>query len=175
MRALWAGLVAALCVAAWWYFKPVPAPVDTWHPATPAPQIITVPKTAIRPAKVSVYAPAAKSKLSLPQLIAADPAKHVLDASTIKADDHPQTIVTVIDEQTGDVQTFVRSEPLPWLAAEQRGELRFDVGVKNGLATVGRLTLREDLLQVKALHAGLNASADTDGSFFVGAGVGYRW
>jgi hypothetical protein len=35
--------------------------------------------------------------------------------------------------------------------------------------------LREDLLQVKALHLGLNASLDTDGAWFVGVGVGYRW
>lgn len=170
-------VVAMLAVTAfiWHHYTPKPAPVEQWTPAKPAPQLQATPKTTIAPPKVAVFVPAAKGKLDLPPEVQADPKQHVINATVVASDDHPQTITTVIDDQTGEVQTFVRREPLPWLAAEQRGELRFDVGIKQGLARVGRLSVREDLLQVKALHAGLNASIDTDLQFFVGGGVGYRW
>lgn len=170
---LFVGLVVLALV--WNYFKVDPAPVNTSTPAIKAPQVAAIPHQDITPPHVSVYAPAAKKKLDLPPEVQADPKQHVIEATVVASDDHPQTITTVIDDQTGEVQTFVRREPLPWLAAEQRGELRLDVGIKNALARVGRITLREDLLQVKALHAGLNASIDTDGQYFAGGGVGYRW
>lgn len=167
--------VAALMATVWNFFKEVPPPIDKWTPAQQASQVRDVPKVDITPAKVKVYAPKAKDKLDLPPAITNDPDVHVLDTTRVSSDDHPSTITTVIDAKTGEVQTLVRREPLPWLAAEQRGELRFDVGIKNGLNTIGRLTVREDLLQVKALHAGLHASLDSDGRWFAGGGVGYRW
>lgn len=166
-------LLAAGC--AWWYFTPAPVPVDEWAPAEVAPQVESVPKQDIKPPRVRAYAPAAKAKLRLPDGMLNDPSIYVLGSSSLPSDTHPQTVTTVIDEQTGEVQTIVRREPLPWLAAEQHGELRLDAGVKNGLAKVVRLTLREDLLQVKALHADINASIDTDGQYFIGAGVGLKW
>lgn len=172
--ALAVGLLLAACCA-WWYFTPEPAPVDSWTPAQASPQVAPVPKQTIHPSKVRAYAPAAKAKLKLPDSMLNDPSVYVLDSSLLPSDTHPQTVTTVIDEQTGEVQTVVRREPLPWLAAEHRGELRLDAGIKNGLSRVGRISLREDLLQVKALHAGINASVDTDGQFFVGAGVGWKW
>jgi hypothetical protein len=177
-RARLSVLVAVLLLAAgcaWWYFTPAPVPVDEWTPAQVAPQLAPIPKQTIRPAKVRAYVPAAKAKLKLPDSMLNDQSVYVLDSSLLPSDTYPQTVTTVIDEQSGEVQTVVRREPLPWLAAEHRGELRLDAGVKNGLAKVVRLTLREDLLQVKALHAGINASVDTDGQFFVGAGVGWKW
>jgi hypothetical protein len=166
-------LIAAAC--SWWYLTPPPAPVDTWTAAKVAPQVTAVPKRIIHPREVKVYAQAAKANLKLPDSMRNDTAIHVLDSSRLPSDDHPQTVTTVIDENTGEVQTLVRREPLPWLAAEHRGELRLDAGIKNGLDRVWRIALREDLLQVKSLHAGINASINTDGQYFVGAGVGWKW
>jgi len=168
-------IVGTLIVTVWNFFKEVPKPINQWTPAQPAPQVKDVPKVDITPTKVKVYAPKAKGKLDLPPAITNDPDVHVLDTTRVSSNDHPVTIISLIDEKTGEVQTLVRSEPLPWLAAEQRGELRFDVGIKNGIDTIGRLTVREDLLQVKALHAGLHASLDSDGRWFAGGGVGFRW
>ena len=150
------------------------APTEKWTPAPPAPQIDAIPRQEIKLPAVMVYAPKAKQKLDLPDEILNDPDKYVLQATRLPNDTHPATVTTVIDQQTGEVQTYVRREPLPWFAIEQTGEARIDVGIKGGL-TIGRLSVREDLLQVKALHAGINASLDTDGQIFVGVGVGYRW
>lgn len=169
-------LVALLAAGIIWYYAtPKLSPVQQWQPAKVAPQIALVHKQDIVPPKVSVYMPVAKRKLDLPAVVQEDPHSYVLDSVRLPSDRHPQTVTTLIDEQTGQTETLVRREPLPWLAAEQTGEARVDIGIKNGMARVGRLTLREDLLQVKALHAGLNASIDTDGQFFAGAGIGYRW
>lgn len=170
-------LLVALFVlaAAWWYFTPRPAPVGSTVLAKPAPELKGEKKQDITPPKVAVYAPAAKKRLDLPAAVQDDPSKYVLGSAKLPADHHPHTVTAVIDAQTGEVQTYDRRDPLPWLAAEQTGEIRIDVGIKNGLVKVGRLSLREDLLQVKALHAGVNATVDTDGAWFAGAGIGYRW
>lgn len=168
--------VAAIAILAslWWYFTSSPAPVDTWIEAKEAKQVKSVPKIEIALPKVKVYAPAAKQKLDLPTRIKADKAEHVITATRIEKDLRPQTITTLVNEQTGEVQTIVRREPLPWLAAEQTGELRFDVGYKD-MRRIVRLSLREDLLQVKAFHAGLNFTLDSDGKYFYGAGIGWKW
>lgn len=168
-------VIITLAIHGWKFLMEATAPINQWTPAQQAPQVDGVPKVGITPAKVNVYAPKAKDKLDLPPTITNNPDVHVLDTTRVSSDDHPSTITTVIDEKTGEVQTLIRREPLPWLAAEHRGELRFDVGIKNGIDTIGRLTVREDLLQVKALHAGLHASLDSDGRWFAGGGVGYRW
>lgn len=165
-------LIAGLVL---WMLQPTPQPVDTWHPAEPDKRLSTVPKVDITPPKVPVYTAPAKRKLNLPDEIKDDPNKYVLTSARLPKDTHPQTVTTVIDKQTGEVQTLFRQEPHPWLAVEQTGELRLDYGIKNGFARVGRITLREDLLQVKALHLGVHATLDTDGAWFAGAGVGWRW
>lgn len=158
-----------------WMFTPAPEPVNEWKPATPDRTLNNVPKVDIAPKKVRVYSASAKTKLKLPPAVQDDPHTHVLGSARLPKDTHPQTVVTTINEQTGEVQTYTRREPLPWLAVEQTGELRLGYGIKNGMARAVRLTLREDLLQVKALHAGINASIDTDGQYFAGVGVGWRW
>lgn len=173
--AIVAGFLIAAAAVAWWVSLPDKASVNQWRPATPAPQLKAAPKTTISPPKVAVFVPSAKRKLDLPPEVQADPKQHVIDATLVASDEHPQTVAVVINDQTGEVQTFVRKEELPWLAAEQRGEIRLDYGVRNMLARVGRVTFRDDLVRVKAFHLGVNASADTDGQYFAGAGIGYRW
>jgi hypothetical protein len=168
-------LGCAILALAWWKFTPKPAPVGTTVIAKTAPELHNAPQQGIALPNVRVYTPPAKKALSLPTDVQDDPSKYVLGSAKLPGDTHPHTVTTVIDAKTGTVQTFDRREPLPTLAAEQHGEVRIDYGFKNNLVKVGRLSLREDLLQVKALHAGINAAVDTDGAWFAGAGIGYRW
>lgn len=177
-RILWLlALVAVLAILAlaWWHFTPNPPPVGSTVVAQKAPELKKVARKNITPPKVPVYAPPAKAKLDLPADIQGDPNKYVLDSVKLPNDTHPHTVTTVIDAATGEVQTFDRRDPLPWFKPEQTGEARLDYGFKAGRPMTTRLTLREDLLQVKALHAGINASLDADGQYFVGAGVAWKW
>lgn len=167
--------ILIVAMVLWYETKPTPAPVGDWQTAKHAPQVAAVPKTAITPPKVEVYTAPAKKKLDLPAAVQQDTHAHVVAATRVAADDHPETVTTLLDDQTGAETTLVRREPLPWIAAEQRGELRLDYGMKNGARKVGRLSFQEDLVEVKALHAGVNANLDTDGQFFVGGGVAYKW
>lgn len=182
-------LAIAALVAAGWYlwdrFTPAPAPVNQYVPATAPRQLALVPKVAIQPKQVKVYAQPAKAKLKLPPQMQQDPNIYALAATKVKPGLHPQTVVTTLNAVTGETETLIRRDPLPWLRPEQTGELRLDYGYKSvpsfakdgwgGFNRVTRLTLREDLLQVKALHAGINASIDSDGQMFAGVGVGWRW
>ena len=183
-----AGAACAILAAGWWIYSmrlPSVVPIKQWMPATPATQTILIPKVTIQPPRVEVYAPAAKTRLKLPEPIVADPAAHVIAATRIEAGDHPSSIVTLIDERTGATETLVRREPLPWLAARQTGEIRLDYGYRNapsfakegwgGFGGIARLSLREDLLQVKALRLGAPAAIYSDGQMFAGAGVGWLW
>lgn len=162
-------------VALWASFRHPPAPVGTTVPATPAKELQNVPRQDIALPKVPVYTPPAKKKLDLPMDVQDDPNKYVLGSAKLPADTHPHTITTVIDYKTGSVQTFDRRDALSWLAAEQTGEIRLEYGFKNGFTKMARLSLREDLVQIKAFHFGLNAAVDGDRDWFVGVGIGYRW
>lgn len=170
-------LLAGLVVLAtsWQTFRDKPAPVGSTVVAKPAAELRGAQHQDITPPKVPVYAPPVKKKLGLPPVVQDDPNKYVLDSVKLPNDTHPHTVTTVIDATTGEVQTFDRRDPLPWFKPEQTGEVRIDYGIKNGMGTVARLTFREDLLQVKALHAGIHATLDTDGQYFIGGGVGWRW
>ena len=167
-------LVAIVAAMLWWYFKPNPQPVGTPTQAVTAPQLSHTLTETIKPAHVHVYRQDAKKKVPLPSDVASNPDLHVIASSKVPISQNPQNITSVINERTGEISTYVSREPLPWLRAEQTGEARIDYGW-NGNSNVARLSVREDLLQVKALHAGLNGSLESDGHYFIGAGIGYRW
>lgn len=165
-------ILVAACVTVAGYLFTRPAP---WQVATPAPQLAEVPKVPLQiKAPLQVYAPAAKKKLRLPPAVQQDPNKSVLAATEIKPDTHRQTVVTVVDAATGQTETIIRREPLPWIASDHSGEIRIDYGYKHGQA-ITRLSVQQNLLQLKALRAGVNATLDSDGDLFVGVGVGWWW
>ncbi len=167
-------IVALVAALLWWHFKPTQQPVGTPAIAQSAPQLAHVATEAIKPPSVVVYAPVAKKKVPLPMQVQADTHQYVLASSRVPFGLHPQNVTTVIDDQTGKSTTYVTREPLPWIAVQQTGEARIDYGWKGGSA-VARLSMREDLLEVKALYLGINATLDSDGQYFIGAGVGYKW
>ena len=112
-------------------------------------------------------------------------ARHVIAATQVRGSDRPQTVTTVIDEKTGLSQSFVKTDPYPWLGFQQHSEIRMSYGYRYDFKTapfgeqntkrVGRLSLTHDFAQVKALNFGVRADVDTDGRAFAGVGLGYRW
>jgi len=168
--------IAALVLIAFWYVKtPTPAPINTWVPAKPAAEVAHVGTEAVACKTIIVYKDAAKQKLDLPPAIANDPNQHVISATDVKPDEHTDTVVTTVDLLTGQSTTIIRRDPYPLFAFLQKGEARFDVGLKNAGSKVGRFTLREDLLQIKGVNVGVNLNADTDRAYFIGGGLGYKW
>lgn len=131
-------------------------------------------------APVKTYRGKTKARLELPASVQADDHQQVIAASQVKADLRPQTVSTVVNTKTGTVETFVKTDPYPWLAVETRGEARVAYGYKfqprvGSVQPVARLQVGYDVVRIKALTAGVLATLDTDGTGFVGVGVSYRW
>lgn len=156
---------------------PQPAPVGAHLEAPPAPQVAKVERVAVPVAPVQALAPAAKRKLKLPAPVQADPGKHVVAATRTPADERAHTVTTVLDAATGEVATYQRAEPLPWLAPQSRTEVGAAYGLR-GMDPALRVEARHELLQIKRLHLGATASADVmagEVDTFVGVGVWARW
>lgn len=168
-------IIAALLAVIWYLSLPSDQPVNEWHPATPAPQVAPLAKEPAKVPQVYVYPKKAKESLNLPQPIKDDPTKQVIEATRVQCDEHPQTVTTIVDTTTGKTETLVRVEPLPWLAAEQHGSIGVGYGLTSGLMRGWALNAHEDLLQIKALHFGVDGSVFTGGAYFAGIGVAYHW
>ena len=100
--------------------------------------------------------------------------------------ERPMTVTTVIDEKTGESSSYVKADPYPWLAFNQRSEVRVAYGYRHdftrgalgeptAVKRVGRLMYSHDFLQFKALNVGATVHVDTDGRAFAGVGMAYRW
>jgi hypothetical protein len=160
-----------------------PAPLEVSIPARPSPEVADK-KPIKRPIKtrtVKTYPSAVKSELKLPDHVIETPSLDVIASHQVAPDRHPQTVTTVLDTDTGDTQTFVKRDPLPWIARDYHGDIGLYAGIKNGQPTA-RLQARQGVLQVKALHLGLVGSVDhpmsgsiTGTDYFVGAGVWAEW
>jgi len=162
--------------------KQPPAPVGLNVVATPAPEVKKQPQVdkPIKAKTVKVYPAAVKNTIKLPEIIQDNPALDVIASNQVPADDHPQTITTIIDTDTGASQTFVKRDPLPWLALDPHGEAGLYMGIKNGEPTA-RLEVKQGLFQVKAVHFGVVGSVDQPISgvqgtdYFIGTGAWVRW
>lgn len=192
LRAAWAkaaypGIIfILLCAIAYQLAtRYIPAPVPPNNvsvPARIAPEIKreTTVATPIKAGTVQTYKPAMKAKLKLPDSVIRNDAQAVIAASQVKPNDHPQTVTTVIDAETGETETYVKEDPLPWLDWDTRGEAGLYLGLKNG-ETAARLEVRQGVLAIKSAHLGVIASADQPltgplrADYFVGAGVWMRW
>ncbi len=162
-------------------------PSEVSVPAAPAPEVKRAPtrRVAIKQ-PVKVFDDKTKKDLKLPEVVVKNEGEHVIAATQVKGSLRPQTITTVIDEKTGESQSFVKTDPYPWLAMENRGEIRMAYGYRyspqsltmfspSTVKQVGRLSFTYDALRVKALTIGPSGSVDTDGQAFIGLGVSYRW
>lgn len=175
-----AAIIGAI-VAGWiWFLHRHDAPVGVPQVATVAPAVAEVTTEPVQSAPVIVYRAPAKAKLKLPDAVQSNVNQHVLASSTIAADDHPHTLTTVLDTATGQATTYDTLEPLPWLAIDTHGEAGMYYGLKDGHAAI-RAEIRQNLLQIKAVHVQGIASVDQylsgpiSADYFAGIGLAYRW
>lgn len=160
-------------------FARKPEPISTV--ATPAAVVAHEAKTDVVPsAPIKVFKRSAviKKKVMLPQAVVDNPKEQVLAASTVESSLHPQTITTLLNTDTGETTTYIKQEPLPWIAMNTHGELSSYIGVKNSIPTV-RIQAKQNLIDVKSVHINAVGSVDqsTNGNtdFFVGVGATYTW
>ena len=163
-----AGLFA---IGIWYASLSKDAPVGVYHEAQKAPELKVTPTETLTCKPITVYVPLAKQQTDLPPDIQKDTSKFVLDASTFQSSRHPQELVTIYDDKTGKVESLVRTKEYPWMQALQTGYM----GVGYDFAhSDTSLFVHEDLLAIKALRFGVDASA-TRSVFAYGASVSYGW
>lgn len=174
-------LVLLLSIGTYELFKPNTMFESPSVPATVAPEVKGAPvvEVAIK-APVKTYQGKTKAKLKLPAAVVTDDKTQVIAASQVKSDLHPQTVSTTINTDTGAVESYVKPEPYPWFAVETRGAISAAYGYKyshvtNTVAPVGRVTVAYDVIRIKALTLGVQATADTDRDAFAGVAITYRW
>lgn len=144
--------------------------------ATPAKEVAKVERVEVPVKVITVYktTPALKKKIGLPQPIVDDAKESILASSKIPAGERAHTVTTVLNTETGKSETYTRTDPLPFLAYESRGEVGAYYGFKQG-QPVTRLQIRHDFIQAKALHVGVIGSIDSDRASFIGFGVSYKY
>lgn len=174
MRTILEVIGAALAAIAIWFasirHEAVPA-----APARQSPALAAIATVEVRPKQVTAYAPGAKAKLRLPSSMVQNDAVVVLDSSKLPESDHTQTVTTVLDVDSGTPSTLVSVDPYPLLQFESHKAVGFSYGMTNGGNWLGLTTFSDDLIQVKAVHFGVNGSIDTNGMVFVGVGASYVW
>lgn len=136
--------------------------------------------TAIIKVPVKTYVGKTKANLKLPAAVQSDDKQQVIGASQVSSNLRPQTVSTVVNTETGEVQTYVKTDPYPWFAVETRGELKLAYGYKynhvmHDSAPVGRLQFGYDVVRIKTFTVGVTATADSDSTAFAGVGLTYRW
>lgn len=156
--------------------QPTPTPqIATVNPEVKHEEKIDVPITSPK-ATIKAYTSKGKAQLVLPPYVLNDSAKVVTDSSIVASTEKRQVVTQVLDSTSGETTTFITTAPDPWLSFENRGQVSVDVGYRRGNPEpVSRVNYRQDLVQTKAIHWGVSASAYTDGDYFLGVGGSYRW
>ncbi|MBI5917787.1 MAG: hypothetical protein HY849_00210 [Nitrosomonadales bacterium] len=175
-------LLLAGFVIAWLAHDHHPGDTGKTVEASSSTEVKHAPKIGIAiKSPVKVYAGGAglKSKIELPPEVVQDDRQQVISSSKIEGD-QPHTITTVIDTDTGESRTFVRDDPLPWLAWEDHGGIGIYTGIRNGSPAI-RLQAHQGIFRIKAVNVGVVASLDqllkgpVSMDYFVGVGAEYRW
>lgn len=153
----------AVCMGAgcwWWYYS---------HPVT-AKTITGPTKTVVIKEKVYI---GQKAKRYLPNRIKHNPHAHVVAGTTV----HRRQVTAVVDTGTGVTSLYV--QPRSFFSAARRTTLAVYEGLLGLPGSVPRVDTRieatERLFRVGPVHVDGQATYDTAGGYFVGAGLSYRW
>lgn len=174
--------VLGLIVVVWalWMLDKPTAPVKQAVVAVVNPQVIKEEKVNVAlksPSKsVRVHKATSKGLIKLPTSVIEDDNQWVTDSSVIPSSEKRQVVTQVIDVSTGETSAYVNELPSPWVALENRGAISLDFGYKrSSLTPVGRLNVRQDIVEIKGIHLGITGSVFTDGDYFLGLGASYKW
>lgn len=158
------------------------APVDVQVPATPAPEVAKAEPVSkpLKTTSVKAYPASVKNALKLPQNALDNPALDVIASTQVQADKRPQTITTLLNTETGEVETYARRDPLPWIAAQPSGQAGlFYLQRQHG--QVLQLSAQQSLVQIKGVHVGVKGSIEQpltgpgETAWAAGVGVWVEW
>ena len=155
-----------VAVGCWWNSNKPSLPSIK---ATPAIELKGEKKTSLECKKVLIYRDRVATELGIPKI-----AGHVTASANIPASDHTQTATATYSEATGETSLYIRKDPLPWLARENRWQFNLLYGYNEFGVTALRGTGLYDLIQAKRLHLGGGVSLETGGRALVGVSVTFR-
>lgn len=170
------GLILVVFAATVWTFWPRKAQeVGVAAPLPPAKEVRTVEKVIYKPEFIYVYPDKSKNGLGLPKSLSDDPSKKLIATGKLEAEEREYTLSGVFDTQTGHTEIHARPDPLPWLSYGKRGAVGVAYGLRDDGQMITRVYASHDLLQVKALRAGVGGTMDMDGKYFAGGYIEYRF
>lgn len=140
----------------------IPTPgVNVSVQGTPSKPVAKKKKVAkpLKTQSVDVYPDEVKGQLKLPQSFKDDENWSVIASTQIPADRHSSTATSMINRETGETETQVKRDPLPWIGADHSG----DIGVyalQKRDGQVWQVDGKISLFQLKALNIGAKASIE---------------
>lgn len=147
--------------------------------ATPAKEVKDLTKVAVpvkNPVKAYSGGSTLKKKLDLPADVVQDDTQHVIASSKVECD-QPHTITTTINTETGEIHTYERHDPLPWIASDDHSRIGIYALLKNGTPTVS-LQAQRGLFSIKSVHFVGRAGIDqpmSGGQMNTQIGFGAEW
>ena len=140
-------------------------------PSPPSKDLAKVDKETLKCLPVVVYKERAKDKLGLPQEVVAAPEQRVLGATQVKPNERPTTVSAVLNTGSGETTFYQRLDPLPWIAFNRRYEVGISYLPLNSekIDNLIELDGRIEVIQVKAIRAGVTGAVDSNGEYRVGA------
>lgn len=148
-------------------------PQEVWVPAYDPTPSAPVADVKVKSGTVRIKK-GAEAKLKIP--LAQN--EGITSTSLVASNDHPVSVVSIVDTGTGITHTAVRQEPMPWLALDPHGEAGIYYGIKNG-APSAMLQAKQGIVQIKDVHLGaigqVTRSPLSGTDAYVGIGVWYRW
>ena len=138
-------------------------------PAQTSKDLAKVDKETLKCLPVIVYKDKAKDKLGLPTAVSEAPEQRVLGATQVNQNERPTTVSAVLNTNSGETVFYQRLDTLPWLAFNRRATLGVAYGFKNDHNGAEiRVYGKVELLQIKALKAGLMGDVDNARGWFGG-------
>lgn len=177
------GACALLAWALWPDSTPSVTPVTEQAaplpPAVPEAPRVTIPGTATPtapPMSGVAKTPALRKKTKLPPAMFDAPETYITATGALQSeDDRRYTLTSILDRRTGETQVYAVAYPLPWFSlATDHGAASLHYGLKDG-EPVFRGTLSQEVFRIKQARVGGLAQLDSDGEWFAGLGVQFRW
>ena len=140
--------------------------------AKPAPELKNAKTETIKCVPLLVYRDV-KKPLGIPEADVKDPSKQVVGSIQIAASEHQHTVTALANTSTGEVQMFVRQDPLAWLNLSRPNSVGASYGIREDGKAVVRLDGAYGLLSVKVLKLDAIGDIDSGSRAFVGLRVSF--